>query len=298
VPLARAEKVIKKKESPRMDFLLLWPTKGIHPFADMILELYAEKIINASSVGFIPFKWNRLPDEAKEDDGERHTWGREYVKQELLELSGCAVPSNPNALQNALLGKSFGFKPEEMLKWLTGATLIPRPEKVDDVLEEITKTQAEIIDETSSVQVQVPKEYAIPPEEKSKEEPLEESIASNSDKVNVTPEETKTIIKIMVDEGDIKDIKLKLDGINGIVQGVAEQIKGILASQAIADDKGPKKPDDRGLASLILGEGFNQGKSKVPAPSVPSGLTKVGVESLKQALLELNNIVKQIKINP
>ncbi len=153
VPLARAEKVTKKKEPPRMEFLLQFPTKGIYPFADMILELYEEKIINASSVGFIPMKWNPI-EEDKNDDNRRNPYGREYIGQELLELSGCAVPSNPSAVQNALKGKNFGFKDDDLLKYLTGATLIPRPEKEDDIIDELDKSETEIVDETT-IQVQV-----------------------------------------------------------------------------------------------------------------------------------------------
>lgn len=153
VPIARAEKVTKRKDPPRMEFQLVFPTKGIYPFADMILELYDGKFINTSSVGFIPAKWEPIPEEEKGDTD--NPYGRLYVSQELLELSGCAVPSNPNALQNALKGKDFGFKQDDLVKYLSGATLIPRPIKEDDVLDEVIKTETEIVDETH-IQVQVP----------------------------------------------------------------------------------------------------------------------------------------------
>jgi len=154
VPIARAEKVIKRKDPAKMDFFLQYPTKGIYPFADMILELYAGKFINTSSVGFIPSKWEPIPEEEK-GEGPDNPYGRVYTSQELLELSGCAVPSNPNALQNALKGKDFGFKQDDLVKYLYGATLIPRPLKEDDVLEEIDKSETEIVDE-NHIQVQVP----------------------------------------------------------------------------------------------------------------------------------------------
>lgn len=164
VPLARAEKVIKKREpDSHMLFHLQYPTKGLHPFADMILELYSELIINASSVGFIPKKWNNLEEENKDDSNARRTWGREFIKQELLELSGCAVPSNPNALQNALKGKVFGgTKIEDMIQWMTGAILIPKPEKEDDIRQELTGKGMEIEDETLPPMIQVPEKYDIP----------------------------------------------------------------------------------------------------------------------------------------
>jgi hypothetical protein len=187
VPLSRAEKIIKRREPARMDFHLQWPTKGIYSFADMILELYAEKIINASSVGFIPFKWNPLPEEEKTDENPHNAYGREYLKQELLELSGCAVPSNPNALQNALKGfteaKKFDFSFENLMKWVAGGTVIPLPEKADDIREEIAKAKTEIIDETTPLQVQVPDTVVptLPPKEEKKEEVLtkEDEIIEN-----------------------------------------------------------------------------------------------------------------------
>ncbi len=178
VPIARATKVTKKREpEPHMLWNLMYPTKGIYSFADMILELYGEQMINASSVGFIPNKWNEIEAEQYEE-GTRRTWGREYIKQELLELSGCAVPSNPNALQNALKGKSFGFKLDDITKWLTGALLIPRPGKEADVLEEMDG-EPEIVDETAPVSVQVPVSYNVegkenPPKEPPKEQGTQE----------------------------------------------------------------------------------------------------------------------------
>jgi len=158
VPLARAEKVIRRKDPVRLEFHLLYPTKGLHPFADMILELYGEFIINASSVGFIPFEWDNIEQEGERQENTRRTWGRRYKKQELLELSGCAVPSNPNALQNALKGKSFLDMPfEEVQKWLQGQSQPPRPKNEDDVMGELGLRDADYIDETKPPMVQVPK---------------------------------------------------------------------------------------------------------------------------------------------
>jgi hypothetical protein len=161
VPLARAEKIVKKQDPKVMQFDLKFPSKDLHPFADMILELYNEQMINASSVGFIPMKWEDItpPDEdkGKMTKGQRRTWGRKYTDQELLELSGCAVPANPNALQNALKGKSFMNMPfAEIQKWLQGKAVPPRPKYEDDILGELGLGEAEFVDEGKSVQVQVP----------------------------------------------------------------------------------------------------------------------------------------------
>lgn len=152
VPIGGATKLIKKQNPKRMEFWIKFPTKGLYPFADMILELYAEKIINASSVGFIPKEFEEL--EKDENDVDNWRRGRRYIKQELLELSGCPVPANPNALQNALIGKSFsGIPGEEMYKWMSRE--MPDPEHKDDILEELL-VKPLFIDETAPVQVQVP----------------------------------------------------------------------------------------------------------------------------------------------
>jgi hypothetical protein len=101
VPIGSALKVIKKRDPVRLEFVEKFPTEGLYPFADMIFELFNEKILNASSVGFIPKKWEPLQNK-DEADMETFNRGRRYVQQELLELSACPVPSNPNALQNSI----------------------------------------------------------------------------------------------------------------------------------------------------------------------------------------------------
>lgn len=152
VPLAAAQKVIRRRNPARMDFTIKFPTEGLYPFADMIFQLYGEKIINASSVGFIPFEWEPLEkDDARE---QLYSIGRRYLKQELLELSGCAVPSNPEALQNAVKGKGYSIY-HEYLEIGKGA---PEPENKEDIigeLEEIKSKGVEIEEETA-VTVQVP----------------------------------------------------------------------------------------------------------------------------------------------
>ncbi len=169
VPLARAEKIVKKRDPVRMEFHLIYPTKGLHPFADMILELYGESIINASSIGFIPNKWEPLGEEdEKREPNTLHYWNpRKYLDWELLELSGCPVPCNPNALQNALASKSFLNMPfAEVQKWLQGKSVPPKPDKTDDIMGELQLKVADFVDEVKPVMVQVPKTLCAVEEEK------------------------------------------------------------------------------------------------------------------------------------
>lgn len=171
VPIARAEKIIKKRDPVRMEFHLLYPTKGLHPFADMILDLYGESFINASSIGFIPNKWEDIEREGEPEKNSRRPWyPRKFVDWELLELSGCAVPCNPNALQDALKGKSFTDLPfDEVQRFLQGQALPPKPLKADDIMQELSLKIADFVDESNPVMIQVPKELCLVEEESPKE---------------------------------------------------------------------------------------------------------------------------------
>lgn len=64
------------------------------PFADSIYRMVRGKFINAVSVGFLPIEWSFVNDKDR-------PFGMEFRKQELLEISVCPVPCNPNALVEA-----------------------------------------------------------------------------------------------------------------------------------------------------------------------------------------------------
>ncbi len=119
VPLAAAIKVAKRIGPKRVELTHRFSTEGLNPFADMILQLYHEKIINAGSVGFLPKKFEKIenPEPAA---GEITPWSpRRYLKQELLEHSGCPVPCNPSAVQNALKAMKGGkTTKEKMYKYM------------------------------------------------------------------------------------------------------------------------------------------------------------------------------------
>ncbi len=86
-----------------------FPTEGVHPFADMIFNLFREKILNASSVGFMPKEFEPL-------DPEDNSFFApiRFLKQELLEFSLVNVPSNPEALGRA---KSLGINIAPLREW-------------------------------------------------------------------------------------------------------------------------------------------------------------------------------------
>ena len=332
VPIARSEKVTKKKEPARMDFHLQFPTKGIYPFADMILELYDGKFINTSSVGFIPQKWEPIPDDEK-GNGPENPYGRVFISQELLELSGCAVPSNPNALQNALKGRTFGFKQDDLLKYLTGGTLIPRPENEDDVLAELDKSETEIVDETV-VQVQVldnlsatitDNSGAVSASSISNDTnttgtciipPTEVLILSSEEIVDVIPDnkDNKQDDPVVEDPEDtpeemrMEDLDKKLDlllssvaSINQTLQSLVESVKGIQTSLTKVNGDSQRKPNTEvDPSSVVLRDAFRQGKVKV-TPEPTSGMNRGGykpesVLELRQAMVDLAKALKFVNL--
>ncbi len=172
VPIARSERVIRRRDPSCLEFHLRFPEKGIYPFADMILALYAEKFINASSVGFIPRDWQWI--EIEDEKGNKvRDGGREFLKQELLELSGCAVPSNPSALQDALSGfKSISADSrQEFVNILMGKSPIPMKEEMIDVLyEELKLDKLPVIEEDGKKVFQVGGNFVRVEEELEKED--------------------------------------------------------------------------------------------------------------------------------
>jgi|GEM_PF-1779296 len=122
VPIGRAMKVVKRRDPNRLDFEIRFPRLGSMPFADMILDLFDQKIVNASSVGFIPLEWQDLTEEEATGGRPSYMKGRRFKKQELLELSACPVPCNPEALQNAIKGipGPYGKMAADFTKYLIG----------------------------------------------------------------------------------------------------------------------------------------------------------------------------------
>src|SRR5262245_26989923 len=66
----------------------------VNPLARIAYGLYRGGFLNAVSVGFIPIRWENGPPDSD--------CRREYLEQELIEVSAVTVPANPDALQMAL----------------------------------------------------------------------------------------------------------------------------------------------------------------------------------------------------
>jgi len=178
VPLGATSQLIRRRNPNRLEFKdIRFPTEGLNPFADMILNLYQQGIINASSVGFLPYKWQDLEkSENEKEEPPMWKYGREFVKQELLELSGCPVPSNPSALQNAI--KNFtgdDILTQNLLNHFNKG--FEDLEHKDDILEELRlKNEIEIIEEDRPPQVQVLEKIESEAEVKTEPEEVKEEI--------------------------------------------------------------------------------------------------------------------------
>jgi len=142
LPIAKATEI--KVEDGKLKFKAKFPEKETYEFADTVYKLYKDGWIRTFSVGFIPFKREEIDDE---DEGEKGLMrnGYRYTSQELLEISGCPVPSNAEAMavrgMKDVMAKSFGLIKEEN-------------EKIDNLLlhqwqrlMEIEKIQMEILSE-------------------------------------------------------------------------------------------------------------------------------------------------------
>jgi hypothetical protein len=75
-----------------------FPPEGTYEFADTVARLVDAGYLKTQSVGFIPKKW----EDGDFDEDDKKKPRRTYTKQELLEISIVPVPSNPNALMNAV----------------------------------------------------------------------------------------------------------------------------------------------------------------------------------------------------
>jgi HK97 family phage prohead protease len=119
-PIGRASDVAPTGKRLMGDIEFMPP--DISPFADSILRMVDGGFIKAVSVGFIPLEWSF----AKEADRQ---FGINFSKQELIEISLCPVPCNPNALQEA---KAAGIDTGPLREWASkvldegGHILVPR----------------------------------------------------------------------------------------------------------------------------------------------------------------------------
>jgi HK97 family phage prohead protease len=116
LPIGKATK-IGVKDGKLVD-VVEFPPEGTYEFADTVARLVDAGYLKTQSVGFIPKTWT---DADFEDDAKGQKPRRTYTKQELLEISIVPVPSNPNALMNAV---KEGVITQKQFKSITEKTLV------------------------------------------------------------------------------------------------------------------------------------------------------------------------------
>lgn len=129
-PIGKATKVWL--EEGKLKFHIQFADEETYAFADTIYKLYKGGFIRASSVGFMPVEWEDIKEKHGEGDDELRTIGKRYTKQNLLELSGCPVPADPNALVEA---KTKGLITADELKDLSRTELrelVTKPEETEE----------------------------------------------------------------------------------------------------------------------------------------------------------------------
>lgn len=141
-----------------------------HEFAQTLRQLYDAKMLNTSSIGFIPKEYN----------------GNTITKSELLEWSFVSIPANPYALA---LGKS-GFNIAELL---AKGVIMEEVKHGDDVKTDLEadETVENSDEDTTATQVETPVEV-----------PAEEIPAEGE-----TVEEEKGLISDEIAENDMRKLK-------------------------------------------------------------------------------------------
>jgi hypothetical protein len=109
-PIGRASNVTT--EATRLMGDITFADAETYAFADTIYRLYLGQFLNAVSVGFLPLEYSFV-----ENDPDRG-WGIDFKRQELLEISPCPIPANPNAL-GAARAKGIDLKP--LVTWAEAA---------------------------------------------------------------------------------------------------------------------------------------------------------------------------------
>jgi len=101
-PIGKCVEIHTESNPPALVQTIQFADAATYPFAEVIFNLYRERMMNAVSVGFMPLEMpNRIT------DLENNTTGYEFTSQELLELSAVPIPANADCLARAVQ-KGFG----------------------------------------------------------------------------------------------------------------------------------------------------------------------------------------------
>lgn len=113
-PIARALKIFVEDEKLKAVAEFMDRDIDTSGFSDMIFRMLKGGFMKATSVGFLPIKFERVD----EDENADRKFGIDFLQQELLEFSVVPVPSNPEALIEA---RSSGIDTGPLQEWLEKA---------------------------------------------------------------------------------------------------------------------------------------------------------------------------------
>lgn len=109
-PIGRASNVTVEGARLMGDIEFIGPET--YAFSDTIYRMVRGKFLNAVSVGFIPLEYSFV-----ENDPDRG-WGIDFKRQQLLEISICPVPANPNALAETYAeARAKGIDTRPLMEW-------------------------------------------------------------------------------------------------------------------------------------------------------------------------------------
>jgi len=108
---SKPENVIARAESTKVinGKLVSTAVFAEHPNAETIFQLYKGGFLNATSVGFVPSEMELIEGDKAGEIGFK------FLKQNLLEYSAVAIPSNPEALIHA---RSMGINIDPCKEWI------------------------------------------------------------------------------------------------------------------------------------------------------------------------------------
>lgn len=120
-------------DNDRLKFHIQFAERDEYEFADTIYKLYKGGYLRATSVGFMPIETEPLEIKDDEDGGCCSHQATRYLKQDLLELSACPVPANPNALAEAM---TKGLVTDEVIQEIAAAEVADLTEEPSGEIEE------------------------------------------------------------------------------------------------------------------------------------------------------------------
>lgn len=113
-PIGQSLKIWKDNNAgqPRLRSLIKFTDQDENAFGYMIYRMVLGRYLRAASVGFLPIKWDKDPEEPEDLPDWRK--GNLFKQQELLEHSIVPVPSQRESLAEA---RSFGIDLTPYVEW-------------------------------------------------------------------------------------------------------------------------------------------------------------------------------------